>query len=63
MAVSVEIVDHDRLEERKTEKQEFACGTCGYGIVVTSEPPVCPMCRSSVWGSARRELERLRVLP
>ena len=59
MAVSVESSAH--LEERKTEKQEFACGRCGYGIVVTSEPPVCPMCRSSAWALARRELVRLRT--
>lgn len=59
MAVSVEIADH--LEQRKTEKQEFSCGTCGYGIVVASEPPVCPMCRSSVWKLNRHELVRLRT--
>ena len=60
MAASVEVADHDHLEERKAEKQEFACGTCGYGIVVKSEP-LCPICRSSAWGPARRELVRLRV--
>ena len=60
MAVSVEIAD--QLEQRKIEKQEFSCRTCGYGIVVASEPPACPMCRSSAWELARRELVRLRVL-
>lgn|GEM_PF-2068949 len=60
MAVSVEIGAH--AERKKTEKQEFVCGTCGYGIVVISEPPVCPMCRSSAWEPARREPVRLRVL-
>ena len=60
MAVSVENAAH--LEERETEKQEVACGRCGYGIVVASEPPVCPMCRSSAWGLARRELVSLRAV-
>lgn len=57
MAVTVGVVDH--RTERKVEKREFSCGTCGYGIVVTSEPPVCPMCRSSVWKLNRHELLRL----
>jgi hypothetical protein len=60
MAVSVEIAD--QFEERKPEKLELTCGTCGYGIVVRSEPPVCPMCRSSAWELTRREPVRLRVL-
>lgn len=29
---------------------ELRCAGCGYGIVVTGEPPACPMCRSSAWG-------------
>lgn len=60
MAVSVESAAYS--EERKTEKRELACGRCGYGIVVASEPPACPMCRSTAWELARRELASLRVV-
>jgi len=60
MAVSVENAAYS--EERTTEKQELSCGRCGYGIVVAGEPPACPMCRSSAWERAGRELVRLRVV-
>ncbi len=59
MVVSVESAAYS--EEGKTEKQELACARCGYGIIVSSEPPACPMCRSSAWEPARLELVRLRV--
>ena len=28
---------------------EFRCSGCGYGVVVRSLLPVCPMCRGHVW--------------
>jgi rubrerythrin len=28
---------------------ELRCSKCGYGIMVSGEPPMCPMCRSSAW--------------
>jgi rubrerythrin len=34
---------------------EFRCGSCGYGIAVQRQPPVCPMCgASSSWQPPRR---------
>jgi hypothetical protein len=30
-------------------KVELVCAECGYGIVVTSVPPACPMCRATSW--------------
>jgi cold shock CspA family protein/DNA-directed RNA polymerase subunit RPC12/RpoP len=35
--------------ESPRETAELRCGECGYGIVVSGEPPVCPMCRASAW--------------
>ena len=32
---------------------EFWCADCGYGVVVPSVLPPCPMCRGNVW--ERRE--------
>jgi rubrerythrin len=28
---------------------EFRCAECGYGVIVRSELPQCPMCRGLVW--------------
>jgi len=28
---------------------EFRCSECGYGVVVRSVLPACPMCRGLVW--------------
>jgi hypothetical protein len=28
---------------------EFRCADCGYGVVVRSLLPACPMCRGHVW--------------
>ena len=28
---------------------EFRCSECGYGVIVRSVLPVCPMCRGLVW--------------
>jgi Zn finger protein HypA/HybF involved in hydrogenase expression len=33
----------------ETERQEFRCGTCGYGICVERLPLFCPLCRSEAW--------------
>jgi rubrerythrin len=30
--------------------RELWCRECGYGVVVRSEPPACPMCRATSWG-------------
>jgi hypothetical protein len=30
-------------------RTELRCRTCGYGIVVSGEPPTCPLCRSDDW--------------
>jgi hypothetical protein len=32
---------------------EFRCADCGYGVVVSTVLPACPMCRGTVW--ERRE--------
>ena len=28
---------------------EFRCSECGYGVIVRSVLPACPMCRGLVW--------------
>ena len=28
---------------------EFRCAECGYGVIVRSLLPACPMCRGLVW--------------
>ena len=28
---------------------EFHCAGCGYGVIVRSALPACPMCRGTVW--------------
>ncbi len=28
---------------------ELVCAECGYGVVVTSVPPACPMCHATTW--------------
>ena len=28
---------------------EFRCAECGYGVIVRSMLPTCPMCRGLVW--------------
>ena len=30
-------------------KGEFHCAGCGYGVVVHSQLPTCPMCSSNSW--------------
>ena len=40
---------------------EYHCSACGYGVVVQSRLPRCPMCSGTVWEpGARRALLRLR---
>jgi hypothetical protein len=34
------------------EKGEFRCVECGYGVVVSSELPACPMCHGDSWQPA-----------
>jgi rubrerythrin len=33
-------------------KGEFRCADCGYGVVVTSALPQCPMCTCDSWEQA-----------
>jgi hypothetical protein len=38
---------------------EYHCSACGYGVVVQSRLPLCPMCSGTVWEpGARRALLR-----
>jgi rubrerythrin len=60
MTAAAEIVESP--EERETERLELVCGNCGYGVVVVSEPPACPMCRSTVWRRVARETIRFHAL-
>lgn len=30
-------------------KGSFRCSECGYGVVVSSALPVCPMCQTDTW--------------
>jgi lipopolysaccharide biosynthesis regulator YciM len=48
-----------------SERLEFRCEACGYGIVVTTAAPtLCPMCnRVSEWTPITAELTRARRLP
>jgi len=35
---------------RLAGRLEFRCPACGYGVVVSAEPPsACPMCHASAW--------------
>lgn len=42
-----------RQHEQEALARELYCATCGYGIVVRRDPPLCPMCRASSWGERR----------
>ena len=33
-------------------KGEFRCAECGYGVVVSSVLPSCPMCHGDTWEAA-----------
>jgi hypothetical protein len=37
------------VETAGERRVELVCAECGYGIVVTSLPPECPMCRATSW--------------
>jgi hypothetical protein len=40
-------------------KGEFRCADCWYGVVVTRELPLCPMCGGHVWeGTGWRPFRR-----
>jgi rubrerythrin len=40
---------------------EYHCSACGYGVVVQSRLPRCPMCSGTVWEpGARRAFMRLQ---
>ena len=34
---------------RKGKRDEYRCAACGYGIIVSGQPPGCPMCRELRW--------------
>jgi hypothetical protein len=40
------------VAESPGDTAELRCGKCGYGIMVSGEPPACPMCRSFAWQTA-----------
>ena len=33
-------------------KGEFHCAECGYGVIVSKELPLCPMCGGEAWEQA-----------
>ena len=33
-------------------KGEFNCSECGYGVIVSKELPLCPMCGGESWEQA-----------
>jgi hypothetical protein len=33
----------------QVEPLEWVCRSCGYGVVVSNEPPPCPLCRGWDW--------------
>lgn len=33
-------------------KGEFSCADCGYGVIVSKELPLCPMCGGESWEQA-----------
>ena len=37
------------LDAGREAKGEFRCADCGYGVIVRSNLPACPMCRGLVW--------------
>jgi len=40
--------------------RELVCGSCGYGVIVRTEPPRCPMCREADWRPIRRRFASRR---
>jgi hypothetical protein len=34
---------------RKGRRAEYRCAACGYGIVVSGQAPICPMCSEPRW--------------
>jgi rubrerythrin len=37
------------LATGRRTKGEFRCAECGYGVVVRTALPQCPMCRGLLW--------------
>ena len=37
------------LQTGDAAKGSFRCAECGYGVVVTTGLPLCPMCGGSTW--------------
>ena len=33
-------------------KGEFHCSECGYGVIVSRQLPLCPMCKGESWEQA-----------
>lgn len=38
-----------RLGDRKGQRAEYRCASCGYGIVVCEQPSSCLMCSEARW--------------
>lgn len=61
-----EVVQEDEYThfwvEGEPAKGEFHCAECGYGVIVHSTLPVCPMCSATSWEqSAWSPFGRARV--
>ena len=39
----------DFLAAGQPAEGEFRCADCGYGVIVRTELPECPMCRGLTW--------------
>ena len=46
---SMHAVELSNSETLFQSVRELWCEGCGYGVVVRSEPPECPMCRQPNW--------------
>ena len=49
VALVREAEDSEVAAGGKGKRVEYSCAACGYGIVVSGQPPSCPMCSEARW--------------
>jgi rubrerythrin len=42
-------IEFENRETLQEPIRELWCEGCGYGVVIRSRPPECPMCRGTSW--------------
>ena len=51
-AISEDQLYVEFLQTGTSTKGEFSCAECGYGVIVSKELPLCPMCGGESWEQA-----------